>query len=296
MPLDSDAPENDPFVPRLDSAQIPGLTPEPLLRISYFELPPGRLASTAMPEHSILLPVGTAPVPGRARRGGKWIEVELHPGTMVITPAGTEAEYHWQAPLHAVLLRIVPERMKAFASEDLRLILEGNSLEGRVLLRDAELERDILALKTVVAEPGPGQAVLFESLSRVLLVRLIRTYADCVADSPAPGGLRPATYAAVLDHIDQNLDRALRTGDLARVVGMSESALLKALKASAGETPQSLVRRRRVEAARRFLDQTDDSLGSIAAVTGFADQAHLSRSFKQLHGVTPSAWRRARRP
>jgi AraC-like DNA-binding protein len=39
---------------------------------------------------------------------------------------------------------------------------------------------------------------------------------------------------------------------------------------------------------------TDAPLGQIALDCGLADQAHLSRLFKQMVGDTPAAWRRAR--
>ena len=35
------------------------------------------------------------------------------------------------------------------------------------------------------------------------------------------------------------------------------------------------------------------SLADIAYATGFADQAHLSRAFRAVHGMPPSVWRRA---
>ncbi len=34
----------------------------------------------------------------------------------------------------------------------------------------------------------------------------------------------------------------------------------------------------------------NSSLTDIAAMAGFSDQAHLSRVFKMIVGVTPSAW------
>jgi AraC family transcriptional regulator len=52
------------------------------------------------------------------------------------------------------------------------------------------------------------------------------------------------------------------------------------------------VRRLRVEHARRELMTTSRSLADIAHSAGFADQAHLSRVFRQLTGVTPGAFRR----
>lgn len=47
----------------------------------------------------------------------------------------------------------------------------------------------------------------------------------------------------------------------------------------------------RVEQARRRLAEVDCTLAEIAHACGFSDQAHFSRAFKQLQGITPKAYR-----
>ena len=47
--------------------------------------------------------------------------------------------------------------------------------------------------------------------------------------------------------------------------------------------------------ARRLLGETDWEVGRIARVLTFVDDHYFSRLFKRLHGLTPSAWRSARR-
>ena len=51
-------------------------------------------------------------------------------------------------------------------------------------------------------------------------------------------------------------------------------------------------RLRRVE---EMLADGDLALTQIAAEAGFADQAHFTRVFRRFYGLTPAAWRRARR-
>ncbi len=40
---------------------------------------------------------------------------------------------------------------------------------------------------------------------------------------------------------------------------------------------------------------TNEPLCEIALATGFADQSHLTKTFNNAVGVTPSVWRRHRR-
>jgi len=39
-----------------------------------------------------------------------------------------------------------------------------------------------------------------------------------------------------------------------------------------------------------------ESLSTVAAATGFADQSHFTRTFKRVTGATPHDWRQDRTP
>ena len=66
-------------------------------------------------------------------------------------------------------------------------------------------------------------------------------------------------------------------------------------RAPSGSPPHAYVLGRRLEAAReRILDGMP--LAEVAAETGFADQAHLTRRFKRFLGTTPGRFGRAPQP
>lgn len=48
----------------------------------------------------------------------------------------------------------------------------------------------------------------------------------------------------------------------------------------------------RIQRACRALSETQDTLASIASETGFTDQSHFTRTFKQIVGTTPAHYRR----
>ena len=99
----------------------------------------------------------------------------------------------------------------------------------------------------------------------------------------------------VRDYIDSHIAEPVLVSDLCAVVRCSEAHFSRSFKRTCGESPHSFVMRRRVELAARNMLTTDASLSDIALRSGFADQAHLCKQFRQLFGETPAVWRRAHR-
>jgi AraC-like DNA-binding protein len=88
-----------------------------------------------------------------------------------------------------------------------------------------------------------------------------------------------------------------RTDELARELGVSERQFRRRCLDAVGYGPKTL---QRVLRFRRFvtrLDAADDrlDLALVAAETGYADQAHLTRESVRLAGLPPTALARARR-
>jgi AraC-like DNA-binding protein len=80
--------------------------------------------------------------------------------------------------------------------------------------------------------------------------------------------------------------------DLAATVGSSRFAVYRSFRAAYGLSPSDYLRQCRLRAARGMLAAGRPS-AEVAAVTGFADQSHLTRWFHRYFGVTPAAYQRA---
>jgi len=70
---------------------------------------------------------------------------------------------------------------------------------------------------------------------------------------------------------------------------------IRTFRQATGLTPGAYLRQLRVQKSRRQLAAAA-SLADLAAALGFADQAHFTRAFKQVYGVTPGRLRGLRRP
>jgi AraC family transcriptional regulator len=102
----------------------------------------------------------------------------------------------------------------------------------------------------------------------------------------------PSDLARAIEYVEAHFREPLRLADVARASGLSPRRLVRLLRTSCRCTLADYVRRRRVEYARRLLLQTKSSIAQIAAAAGFADHAHLTRSFRRYLGTVPSAYRR----
>jgi AraC-like DNA-binding protein len=91
-------------------------------------------------------------------------------------------------------------------------------------------------------------------------------------------------------------DPRARTEDVAAEVGLSLRQLRRRCHAAVGYGPKTL---QRVLRFRRFVSRIDArpevlDLAALAAETGYADQAHLTRECARLSGLTPAALARLR--
>lgn len=79
---------------------------------------------------------------------------------------------------------------------------------------------------------------------------------------------------------------------VASALCMSQKQLRNKLSSITGETPSGYIQRLRIGKACTLLATTDCQIGEIAMQCGFDDSAYFSRIFKQVCGVTPTAYRK----
>jgi AraC family transcriptional regulator len=133
-----------------------------------------------------------------------------------------------------------------------------------------------------------GASLIVEGLVLELIGEAARSNlpARSAAASPAIQRVRELVHA----HFRQPLSLA----DLGRASGRHPVYLASAFRRAYGETIGECVRRLRIDHASRALAGTGAPLAEIALAAGFANQSHFTRTFKQMTGTTPGAYRRER--
>jgi len=94
---------------------------------------------------------------------------------------------------------------------------------------------------------------------------------------------------AARDYLEAHATRAVRSVELERLTGLDRFALSRHFRAAFATSPHRFLLMRRLQRARHLIAD-GSALADVAAVTGFADQSHLTRHFKKAFGMAPGAW------
>ncbi|MBU2983689.1 GlxA family transcriptional regulator [Lentibacter algarum] len=91
--------------------------------------------------------------------------------------------------------------------------------------------------------------------------------------------------------MQENLEKPLTIGDVARRVGVSQKTLENRMRVELNATPQIVYRTLRLNLARKLVLDTDQSVLEIANRCGYDNASAMTRAFKAEFNQTPRAMR-----
>jgi AraC-like DNA-binding protein len=95
-----------------------------------------------------------------------------------------------------------------------------------------------------------------------------------------------------LQHMHRQIDQPLTLEGVARSVNLTGTTLTHLLKAETGKSFKKLLDEIRLDKAQDLLAYTDAPVQRIAEGSGFPDQGHFARRFKDRTTLTPSEFRK----
>jgi AraC-like DNA-binding protein len=136
---------------------------------------------------------------------------------------------------------------------------------------------------------GSSAAVLRERLleSRSAAEALDHFERELARRLPAVRGVHP-----LVAHALARLREDVPVGQVVEESGYSHRTVASVFREAVGLTPKVWCRVQRFQRAITAI-ASGRALGSVAAEAGYADQAHLTREFVEIAGLTPSAYRAA---
>ncbi|MBC8051170.1 MAG: helix-turn-helix transcriptional regulator [Chitinophagales bacterium] len=145
---------------------------------------------------------------------------------------------------------------------------------------------------------GFAGLLLDGAAKRLVEAPLLDAVLDWVGTCFQPQGDVDATHDAVLraaTMLRESQGDAISIASVADSVGLRPSELSHRFKAYHRVTPETYRKQVRLAHATRSLAEGSPVV-KAAHEAGFADTAHLSRTFRQQYGVSPSDWARRFRP
>jgi AraC-like DNA-binding protein len=100
--------------------------------------------------------------------------------------------------------------------------------------------------------------------------------------------------AAVFDVIEGRYAEPLSLHDVARAVSLTPGHLTTTVRRRTGRTVQDWIVDRRMVEARRLLAGSTLSIAEVGRRVGYPDAGYFTRTFRRVHGLTPTRWRLAR--
>jgi AraC family transcriptional regulator len=146
-------------------------------------------------------------------------------------------------------------------------------------------------LASLCGTPERFPVAYAESLASMLIVEMFRASATKPIPPELTANVGSARFKAVLDFVEDSLDREIGVNELASIAGLGITHFSHAFKRTYGVSPYRYILQRRVRRAGTLLRTTNDTVAAIAARVGFASQSHFSRAFANLIGSAPSAYR-----
>ena len=95
-----------------------------------------------------------------------------------------------------------------------------------------------------------------------------------------------------INYINNNFERDLSLGDIARFVFLSPSYFTKAFKEETSMSPISFLLKKRIEVAKELLTDSDLKISDIAFNVGFSNQQRFNEMFKKYAKQTPLQFRK----
>ena len=141
---------------------------------------------------------------------------------------------------------------------------------------------------------------------KLFLIHTLRIFSPDRSDS------RPYAHSAILNspenenesrdiqilnlryYIDDRLGEKITLEELAGEVNFSKAYFIKRFNLLFDMPPMRFINLRRIDRAKRLMQQTELSLSDIAQKCGFASLHYFSRIFKNFEGISPNEYRKSR--
>lgn len=216
------------------------------------------------------------------RMADRKLRHEAPAGSMAICPAGIDAAADTERSVDAIVVMVDPGRLALAAAEDA-------ALEARLIERLIGYDQSLLDLARNLALESandyPNGPMFWNELASNFIDGLVARHTSEL-ECQARGMLGKDVLKRLRDYVIAHLDQPVEVSTLAKMAGRSPFHFTRVFTRSVGVSPHRYVVHLRLQRAIELVRDGRSGLAEIAACTGFADQSHLSRWVRRVHGAS----------
>ena len=218
------------------------------------------------------------------RIGGQRLRHEPPAGSLAICPAGIDCAADARGSVDAVLIAVDPRQLALAAAED-------SALEGQLIERLAGCDPELLSLANALVSESrsnyPNGPLFWNELASTFINGLVARHTSR-PQLQIRGALGEQVLARLRDYIVSNIAEPIQVAELAKIAGRSPFHFSRVFSRSVGVSPHRYIVHLRLQRALELARTGEAGLAEIAVRTGFADQSHLWRWVRRVHGVSLS--------
>lgn len=216
------------------------------------------------------------------RMAGQVVRHELPAGSLIIHPAGFDCAADTDDSVDALTVVIDPACLALAAAE-------GSELQAQLIECFWEYDHSLLALARTLAfesaDDYPNGPLFWNEVASRFIDQLAARHMSALPVR-ARGMLSSDALKRIKEYVVAHLDEPIEVATLAGIAARSPFHFTRLFTQSVGLTPHRYVVHLRLRRAVELVREGLLGLAEIAASTGFADQSHLSRWVRRVHGVS----------
>ena len=136
--------------------------------------------------------------------------------------------------------------------------------------------------------------LLVQGIAQAIAVHLVRNYAETDKERSGSPSLPGFKLRQITDWMEEHFADEINLDQLAAQAGLSKFHFHRLFKTATGMSPSRYHVNLRINAARRLLRETKDSVVAVALEVGYTNPSHFAQLFRREAGLSPSDYRRQR--
>lgn len=177
----------------------------------------------------------------------------------------------------------VPDEVALLGADDNPLICENQVVPLSSVQHD---------LKTIGYEGAAMLDRLIDGETPGTPIRLIPPKGICVRQSTDTLAVSDPVIRRLISYLKNNYRKSISTDDLADLFQTSRRSLEIRFRRAMRCSIRECLIRIRIDEAKHLLRTTEESVETVAALTGFCHAPHFSNTFRKSEGCSPSRYRR----